>query len=209
MEAESNPYEFNLDEVNEPKNWMKSQDSAIYISWAAVIAYLNDNTNSLFSEFLECTEVNLQAMWLNIYCMYYDLRNRKSKQKKSSAELQRELFFFNRKYNEFKCKSDSNISQYVHDIRNELINTSGIDDEKQKYEEYLNFCIAETESTNIEKQKKFSVLTEILLFIIAFVQVAPMLYDFLIGNYNWSVWKPILVLFVIAAVCIIIIIRKE
>ena len=69
-------------------------------------------------------------------------------------------------------------------VRNELINTSGIDHEKDNYVEYINFCIDETESHESEQQRKYSVMNEVLLFIIAFIQIAPMLYEAMIGNYK-------------------------
>lgn len=143
-------YNFDIDSMGTPENWIKSKKCAIYISWSAVVAYLNTK-NDQYSEFLECMEVDLQAMWLYVYCLYYNLRYRPKKEKRLVSELKRELFLFQRMYNEFKSKNDTSMPEYVKRIRNELVKSSGIDEEQRKYVEYIKHCIDETESINLEK----------------------------------------------------------
>lgn len=95
------------------------------------------------------------------------------------------------------------------ELRNELIATSGIDEQKKEYIEYLEYCIDETESYEAEQQRKYSLLNEILLFIIAFIQIAPMLYEFMIGEYQEIVVWPVIVLILIVLIAIWLIIRKD
>jgi len=87
------PYAFDINEIEDPKNWIKSKDCSIYISWAAVVAYVNCYNYKML-EFLEYLEVDLQAMWLYVYCKYYDLRNKNNNGKRVVSELKRELFDF-------------------------------------------------------------------------------------------------------------------
>ena len=61
------PYNFAVDKIEAPKNWIKSEDCSIYISWAAVIVYLK-KFNVKYMEILEYLEADLQAMWLYTYC---------------------------------------------------------------------------------------------------------------------------------------------
>lgn len=201
-------YDFPVDDLAVPKDWVKSRDCSIYISWAAVVVCMNE-VSDLYMDLLLCLEVDLQAMWLYVYCLYYNLRQKARNKHQMISDLKNELFYIRRKYNSFKSKSDSSVPAYVSNIRNELILTSGIDEEYKKYNEYLNFYIDEAESLDKEKQKKYNVLSEILLFFIAFVQIAPMLYGFLTGEYADLQVIPTLVVMLIGAVACIAIIKKE
>lgn len=125
------------------------------------------------------------------------------------STLKRELFTFKKMYNEFTSPDDSNIAEYFKNIRNELIRTSGIESEKDKYLEYLEFCIEDTVSLNEEKTRKYSIFSEILLFVIAYAQIAPLLYHLLMGEYtNLGTWQ-IIVVALVAVIGTILIIRKE
>lgn len=199
---------YSLEDFNEqkPVNWMRSSDMGLYISWAAVVIYtkeLDDNS----AKYIEYMEADLQAMWMYVYCMYYVTTHRKKKETKAS-DLKKELFSFKRMYNEFMESDDTSVAEYFRNIRNELIRTSEIEEEKEKYLEYLNFCIDDTISLNEEKSRKYSVFSEILLFIIAYAQIAPLLYELLMGDYVIvGVWQ-IIVIIAIAVIGTILIIRK-
>lgn len=201
------PYNFEVDQIKEPNNWMHTEDCAIYISWAAVVVYMQGLIDK-YMEIVEYLEVDLQAMWLYTYCQYINLKNWSDKKKLSSSQLKKIKYNFQRRYNEFLSDNDSSIPVYIGEIRSEMINTSGIDREKNNYMEYIDFCIDETESRESEQQRKYSVMNEVLLFIIAFVQIAPMLYSALIGEYNnLKIW-PIVVMIVLVVVAIFFIVRK-
>ena len=190
-----------------PTNWMKSSDAGLYISWAAVLVYVNRIDDESL-KYLEYMEVDLQAMWMYVYCMYYVIAHLEQKKMKMSV-LKKELFSFKKMYNEFISTNDSSTAEYFNNIRRELINTSGLDKEKDKYIEYLDFCIEETSSLNDEKSRKYSIISEILLFVIAYVQIAPLFYHLLMGDYvNLGVWQ-IIVIAAIAVIGTILIIRKE
>ena len=79
----------------------------------------------------------------------------------------------------------------------------------EEAKEYIDFCIDETESREFEQQRKYSMINEVLLFVIAFVQIAPMLYSALIGEYNDLQLWPIIVMFVLVIVAISFIVRKS
>ena len=75
--------------------------------------------------------------------------------------------------------------------------------------EYIDFCIDEIEGRELEQQRKYSVMNEVLLFIIAFVQIAPMLYSAMLGEYNDLQLWPIIVMIILVVVAIFMIIRKS
>ena len=199
-------YEMDISQKS-PTNWMKANDYGLYISWAAVVLYSN-LIDDISVRYLEYMEADLQAMWMYVYCMYYVVSHTKQKEMKIS-DLKRELYKFKRMYNEFTSSDDSNISEYFKNIRNELIRTSGIKNEKDKYVEYLNFCIEDIISLNEEKTRKYSIYSEIMLFVIAYAQIAPLLYHILMGDYtNLGMWQ-ILSITTIAIIGAILIVRKE
>lgn len=198
-------FDVDLAAMEEPKDWIRSSDFAIYISWAAVLLYTSNSDKMTFSA-LESLEVDLQAMWLYTYCLYENLKNYNLSHKILVSKLRNDLYKFKRKYNEFKFVDDASSPAYITSLRDELIRTSGIDSYANKYIEYIEFCISETESINAEKQKKYAWLNEILLFIIAFIQIAPMIYELMTGGYKDIQIFPVvvMVIFVIAAIAIII-----
>lgn len=205
---DSDPYSFDMEQVEPQKNLIKSKGSGLYISWAAVVAYIGEGEND-YLNLLESLEVDLQAMWLYTYCLNYDLRHTSPKEKRPASALKRDLFEFRRCYNGLLGRGDSSMPAYMSAVQEALIESSGIKTEKEKYIEYLQYCIDETESVDLEHQKKYSWLNEILLFLLAFLQIAPMAYHFLLGEYTGLVWWPIIVLTVFIVIGVIIIIRKE
>lgn len=202
------PYNFEVMHIDEPKNWIHTEDCSIYISWAAVVVYMQGLLDK-YMEIVEYLEVDLQAMWLYTYCQYINLKNWSDMKKLSSSKLKKLKYNFQRHYNEFLSDNDSSISVYIAEIRGEMINTSGIDREKNNYMEYIDFCIDETESRELEQQRKYSVMNEVLLFIIAFIQIAPMCYSALLGEYNNLQLWPIIIMIVLVVVAIFFIVRKS
>ena len=75
--------------------------------------------------------------------------------------------------------------------------------------EYIEFCIDETESYEGEQQRKYSIMNEVLLFIIAFIQIAPMLYNAMIGQYNNIQKWPIIIMSIFVVIAVIFIVRKD
>lgn len=208
VETSFDPYNFAINKIDAPKNWITAEDCAIYISWAAVVVYLNDIAGK-YREVIEYLEVDLQAMWLYTYCQYINLKTCAENIKMNSAQLKKEKFIFQKKYNEFISDNNASIPAYIYEIRNELMKTSGIDQEKQNFIEYIEFCIDETLSYEGLQQRKYSVMNEVLLFIIAFIQIAPMMYSAMTGQYkNIAPW-PIIVMGFFVIIAIYFIIKKD
>ena len=208
QDVDFDPYNFEVEKIEEPRNWIRSEDCAIYISWAAVVVYLRDLLGK-YMEIMEYLEVDLQAMWLFTYCQYLNLKKWTENKKLTSAQLKKEKYIFQRKYNEFISDNDSSIPVYIYEIRGELINTSGIDREKENFLEYINYCLDETESHEAERQRKYSAMNEVLLFIIAFLQIAPTLYSAMIGGYRDMKLWPIIPMVVFVLIAVVFIVKKD
>lgn len=70
-----------------PKNWVKSQDTSIYISWSAVVVYAKPTFLEKQKEILECLEVDLQAMWFYIYSQFDNLKENDVHKNKKASEI--------------------------------------------------------------------------------------------------------------------------
>ena len=200
-----NPYNFDVEEIDEPRNWIKSEDCSIYISWAAVVVYLKYLKGN-YMEIIEYLEADLQAMWLYTYCSYNTLKHQ---EKLSSSYLKKEKYQFQRKYNEFYADKDSSLPVYITEIRKELLRTSGIEKQKNNYIDYIEYCIEDAGGMEVERQRRYEVINEILLFIIAFLQIAPMLYSAMIGGLENIHIIPVLIMVVIVIIAIFLIIKKD
>ena len=207
-EENFDPYNIQINKIENPVNWINSEDCGIYISWAAVIVYTH-KFNEKYVELLDYLEVSLQAMWLYTYCQYINLKKWTKDSKLSSTQLKRVKYKFQRRFNEFLSDNDSSIPEYIFKIKNELVRTSGIIEEKENFIEYLEFCIDETKSIEQEKQRKYSVVSEVLLFVIAFLQIAPLVYTLLIGDFTDIAFLPLGIIFFFMVIGIIFIIKKD
>lgn len=204
-EAAKEPYDFEIDEYN-PRNWLKKNNSALYISWSSVIALLNNEDEGII-DFLDSMEIDLQAMWMYSYCLYNNISFSDDNLKVSS--MKNDLFKYKRMYTEFKINGDSNLPEYFFTIRDELIRTSFIDLQSQRYTDFLGYRIEETESKNIENQQKYNVISEILLFTIAYVQIIPSLYSLLMGEFKNIGIPQVISLALLGIIGIILIVRKD
>jgi hypothetical protein len=113
-----------------------------------------------------------------------------------------------RSYSEFLDLNDSSAAIYFKEVRNELVKTSGIDELYERCQEYVDHLIAETESRYLEGQKKFATMSEALLFIITFAQIAPLCYDLLNGGIQSVAWRPALIMLSVVLVGLALIFRK-
>lgn len=197
-----------LSKLNAPQNWLYDDCNAIYISWAAVLLYGHEPNIDL-QNIMIALEVGLQAMWLYTYCLNDSLRQGDVSKKMLASKLQSKQFGFRRLFNEFMHISDSTVPAFVNRIRSELISTSGIEKNADNYEAELDYLIAESTSISLEQQKKYSWLIELLLFVIAFVQIAPMVYEVLVNGLPNLEPIPVLVMVLIVIVAAIILIKKE
>ncbi|WP_314025088.1 hypothetical protein [Filifactor alocis] len=208
QEIDTEAHIINLSQLDIPENFLFGDKNAIYISWAAVLLYYSE-VDIKMQNIVTALEVGLQAMWMNTYCMYEDLILSGKEKRLLVSQLQTKLFTFRRTFNEFKGISDSSIPSYITRIRNELLRTSGIDEYAEKYQAELEYLIAETDSINAEKQKKYSWLNELLLFLIAFIQIAPMLYDVLSNGFPSLKLFPVIIMALMIVVAAIILIKKD
>ena len=120
-------YDFSLEDFQSPVSRIKSKDCAIYTSWAAVLVLLKDESRS-YIDFVKCLEIDLQSMWMYLYCLAADIKDRHQRCHKSLKSLRDMSFMIKRAYSEFLDLNDSSAAIYFKDVRNDLVKTSGIDE---------------------------------------------------------------------------------
>ncbi len=167
---QTDPYQIDLNTLTAPKDCWKSTSADIYISWAAVLV-MQKEIGKGYIGMMNSLEVDLQAMWLYTYCLYCNSRTGYGKKSPLASELKHLANEYERQYNEFLDNGDSSSPQYVDDIRKELIGTSKIQEEHDKFLEHMKVCIDETETLEREHHRKYGWLNEILLFIIAYADI--------------------------------------
>ena len=194
---DSNPYEMNLNSLKTPCDFLNRMGSSIYISWAAVVV-MQKEILPAYTDFMNSLEVDLQAMWFYTYCLYGNSKSIFDKKGILASDLKRIENEFEILYNEFLSNDDSSCPQYVSDIRSELIETSGIKTEHDKFVKYIGYCTEEIEALEREHQRKYSWLNEILLFIIAFADIVTTLTVNFVVNFTlfWQVAYAVFSVFV-------------
>ena len=205
--SDFDPYDFSVEDFRSPVSRIKSKECAIYASWAAVLVLLEEESRS-YVDFVKCLEIDLQAMWMYLYCLVADMKDGAHRISRSLKDLRNMSFKIRRYYSDFQDLNDSSAAVYFKETRNELLETSGVCEQYKRCQEYIDHLISETESRYLEGQKKFATMSEALLFIITFAQIAPLCYDLLNGGIQNVAWRPLLVMASIVLVGLILIFRK-
>ena len=201
------PYDFSVEEYHAPVSKIRSKECAIFTSWAAVLV-LHEESAGAYVDFVKCLEIDLQAMWMYLYCLVADMKDGSHGENRSLKDLRQMSFKVRRSYSDFLGLNDSSAAVYFKEIRSELLETSGVEEQYKRCQEYIDHLIAETESRYLEGQKKFATMSEALLFIITFAQIAPLCYDFLNGGIREVAWRPLLIMASIVLVGLALIFRK-
>lgn len=179
----NDPYDIDLDTLTEPQNMWASTNADIYISWASVIVIQNEIQPGYIG-LINSLEVSLQAMWFYTYCLYKDLIDSHENKKILASALKRTENNYEQLFNEFLSNNDTSCPQYISDIKNKLVKTSGFIEEHDKYITQIHYRIEEIEAFEKEHQRKFAWLNESLLFIIAYVDIITTLTTTFFGDFS-------------------------
>src|SRR5699024_5512767 len=118
-------------------------------------------------------EVQLQSDWFYVYCTEKGLDTFVSSKKQQMVELQQKFYELDLLCNRLYDFDDSSVPVRVTDIQKGLVETSGLATNIQHEQKRIRFILEKERLSNELKQRKLAQSTEILLFIVAFVQIAP------------------------------------
>lgn len=142
-----------------------------YMSWAAVTIF-GQLQESDKEEYI-ALEVQLQSDWYYVYCIDKSLDDISNPTKKDIVDIQRQHYEIDLLDNRLFDFDDSSMPTRVLDVQRGLVETSGLSGNIQHLQRKMQY-ILERERLNSElRQKHLGQSTEILLFIIAFIEIAP------------------------------------
>lgn len=181
-----------------------------FMSWAAVI--ILGNCNESEEEEYTFLEIEIQHHWYYLYCLDNDLPIADLKSKKSKLTLEQimeqkfeaELLEENIKYID-----DSSKPERLNPIIEGLIETSGILDVLRKYKRKLAFSEEMLKIRQQSVQKLLSQTSEILLFAVAYLQLAPKMYEIMVKKMTYQheavlSFTILLMLFVLGSIVLVL-----
>ena len=192
-------------EINQDLNdYERHRHINTYMSWAAVTTF--GQLQAIDKEEYTALEVQLQCDWFYVYCLDKSLDDLTHPTRKDIVEIQQQNYEVDLLENRLYDFDDSSMPTRILDIQKGLVDTSGLEGNIQHLQRKIRF-ILERERLNSElKQKRLGQSTEILLFIIAFIEIAPT-----VAEYGNSLYPNAgtLANFLIVILGIILLIRKN
>lgn len=165
-----------LEVTDPPRDYERHRHIRVFMSWAAVLA-IGHLQPTDFEEY-SALEVQLQSDWFYIYCLEKHLDAQTTFNKQGIIDLQRENYELDVLQNRLYDFDDSSMPTRVLDIQRGLVETSQLGSNIEHLQRKVRYVL-EREQLNAElKQKKLGQSTEILLFIIAFIEIAPIVAEF-------------------------------
>ncbi|MDR1849227.1 MAG: hypothetical protein LBQ75_04245 [Zoogloeaceae bacterium] len=164
-------------ELTEHRDYDVRRHLSTFISWSAVLVVGNIGEYDI--EEYTALEIELQKNWYYIYCIEKMLQSKNGEKswKIDAVKLRKlkyELENYEDRLHQFE---DSSLPSRILQIQEGLLETSGILTNLNRVQRKID-CLIETAAfENQIKQKKFSQTSEILLFIIAYIQIAPIVHE--------------------------------
>lgn len=189
---------------NDLTDYERHQHISTFMSWSAVTIFgqLQDTDKEEYT----ALEVQLQSDWFYVYCLDKNLDDLRNPTKKDVADIQRQHYEIDLLDNRLFDFDDSSMPTRILDIQKGLVETSGLAGNIQHLQRKIQFILEREHLDSELRQKHIGQSTEILLFIIAFIEIAPTVIEY--GN---SVYPKagVVASFFIILLGIILLIRKS
>lgn len=149
-----------------------------YMSWAAVTTF--GQLHTVDREEYTALEVQLQSDWFYVYCLDKGLDELEHPSKKELSDLQRQHYEIDLLENRLYDFDDTSMPTRILDIQRGLVETSGLNDNIQHLQRKIQYVLDRERLDSELRQKHLGQSTEILLFVIAFIEIAPTVAEY--GN---------------------------
>lgn len=161
-----------------PTDYERHRHIGTYMSWAAVVVVgqLQDTDKDEYT----ALEVQLQSDWFHVYCIEKNLNSEKKPSKQEIIAYQRQNYELDLLENRLYDFDDSSIPTRVLDIQRGLVETSGLDDSIEHAQRKIKYILEREQLESELRQKKLGQSSELLLFVIAFIEIAPTVAEY--GN---------------------------
>ena len=143
-----------------------------YMSWAAVIG-IGSIQDTDIEEYV-ALEVQLQCDWFYVYCLDKTIDDdKKGHSPKDIIGLQKVIYSLDLLDSRLYDFDDSSMPTRILDLQKGMVDTSGLCDNMQKLQRKIKYLLEREKLDGELRQKKIGRSSEILLFIIAFIEIAP------------------------------------
>ncbi|MFR6064588.1 MAG: hypothetical protein ACLUH5_00870 [Eubacterium sp.] len=161
-----------------PKDYEIHRHIDTYMSWAAVVVI--GQIQDIDIEEYTALEVQLQSDWYYVYCIEKNLKEDVKLGKQDVIRYQQQSYELDLLENRLYDFDDSSMPTRILEIQNGLIQTSGINDNIQHAQRKIKYILEREKLNNELRQKKLGQSSEVLLFFIAFIEIAPTVAEY--GN---------------------------
>lgn len=192
-------------EINEDlTDYERHRHINTFMSWAAVTIFglLQDIDREEYT----ALEVQLQSDWFYVYCLDKSLDDFSNPTKKDVVDIQRQHYEIDLLDNRLFDFDDSSMPTRILDIQKGLVETSGLAGNIQHLQRKMQYILEREHLDSELRQKHLGQSTEILLFIIAFIEIAPTVIEY--GN-SFYPNAGVAASFFIILLGIILLIRKN
>ena len=192
-------------EINEDlTDYERHRHINTFMSWAAVTIFglLQDIDREEYT----ALEVQLQSDWFYVYCLDKSLDDFSNPTKKDVVDIQRQHYEIDLLDNRLFDFDDSSMPTRILDIQKGLVETSGLAGNIQHLQRKMQYILEREHLDSELRQKHLGQSTEILLFIIAFIEIAPTVIEY--GN-SFYPNAGVAASFFIIILGIILLIRKN
>lgn len=193
-----------LEVEEELRDYEKHRHVDTYMSWAAVLV-IGDLQYTDIEEYT-ALEVQLQCDWYYVYCMEKSLEGINPKSKTKIIDYQKCSYELDVLENRLYDFDDSSMPARILEVQKGLVKSSSLQDNINHLQRKLQYLLEREKIDFDMRQKKVGQSTEVLLFVVAFVEVAPTIDEW--GSKYHPLLGPILNALIVA-LGILLFMRKE
>ena len=118
-------------------------------------------------------EVQLQSDWFYVYCLDKNLDDLRKPSKRDMVDIQRQHYEIDLLENRLYDFDDSSMPTRILDIQKGLVETSGLAGNIEHLQRKIQYVLEREQLNGELRQKRLGRSTEILLYLIAFIEIAP------------------------------------
>lgn len=159
-----------------PVDYERHRHVATYMSWAAVVMIGQITTND--REEYTALEVQLQSDWYYVYCLGRSMAALDRQGRSNIMLLQRQHYELSLLADRLFDFDDSSVPSRVITLQKGLVMTSGLQENLEALQKQTVFIIEHEKSKNEIKQRRLAQTSEVFLFVIAFIEIAPIVAEY-------------------------------
>ena len=153
------------------KDYERHRHINTYMSWAAVATF--GQLQDVDKEEYTALEVQLQSDWFYVYCLDKNLDDLRKPSKRDMVDIQRQHYEIDLLENRLYDFDDTSMPTRILDIQKGLVETSGLAGNIEHLQRKIQYVLEREQLNGELRQKRLGRSTEILLYLIAFIEIAP------------------------------------